>query len=264
MNFLFWPFGPSKNHLMLYKIWLENDGQPIPPEYLRRLNSFNPRGSRVILWSSQTDTRALLARHKQQFPVIHELFWAPHTSAVMRSDILRLLLIYDRGGLYSDHDAKWSHKRLSFTQDFIAWTEFVHTNEGVRNNMRITREHRGDIPEYNIRIGNYAFWSQRSGSQILARCLNRVQERMSRNANAPLSPYGVLYTTGPDVMTDTLVEGLPAPTTLMPFEKCEVHNTSWIDKDGERVLLLGRQPGKAIVQHEIHGQWRESHNINAV
>jgi hypothetical protein len=79
-------------------------------------------------------------------------------------------------------------------------------------------------------------------------------------ARAPLFAYGVLYSTGPDAMTDTLVEGLPTPDTLKPFEKCETSNTTWIDRDGESVLLLGRQPGHSILHHEIHGAWRSAHH----
>ena len=258
MKFNFWPFY-SLPPLLVYKIWLENDGKTIPPEYLSSLDKQKPRGSTVILWSSQTDTNALLSKYQASFPEIYNLFWASNTSPVMRSDILRLLLIFDRGGLYSDHDAEWKNKRLLFTHDIVVWTEFVHSDTSVRKNMETTREHRGEDPEYNVRIGNYVFWSQRPHSKILGRCLTRVQERMRKNSNTRLSPYGVLYSTGPDAMTDTLVEGLPNPTTLLPFEKCERTNTEWIDKDGERVLLLGRQPGRKIVHHEIHGQWRVSH-----
>ncbi|HPC18716.1 MAG: hypothetical protein KBC66_06645 [Kiritimatiellae bacterium] len=63
-------------------------------------------------------------------------------------------------------------------------------------------------------------------------------------------------------MTDTIVEGLPDPATLKPFEKCEQNNTEWTDKDGERVLLLGRQPGRIFARHEIHGAWRAAHASN--
>lgn len=249
----------SRQCPLVYKIWLENDGNPVPSEYLRVLNKRKPKGGNVVLWSGQAETRALLARHKSRFPGIFDLFWAPHTSPVMRSDILRLLLIFDRGGIYSDHDIEWNHRRLVFTRDFIAWTESVNSEDAVRKNMATTREFRGEIPEYNVRVANYVFWSRKPHSPILARGLNRVQERLGRNAQAPLSQYGVLYNTGPDVMTDTIVEGLPDASTLKPFEKCEHSNTGWIDKDGESVLLLGRQPGKAIARHEIHGTWRAAH-----
>ncbi len=249
----------SPARIPVVKIWLENDGKPMPPEYARQLARRRPRGGAVRLWSGRAETDALLAAHRDRFPALHDLFWAPHTSPVMRSDILRLLIVFDRGGLYSDHDAEWTWKRLPRGHDFIAWTEFVHTDEEVRKNMRMTREHRGDVPEYNVRIGNYVFWSPRPRSPILGRALARVQERLVRNSAAPLSPYGVLYTTGPDVMTDTLVEGLPDPATLQPFAKCERSNTAWTDRDGERVLLLGREPGRAYVKHEIHGQWRAAH-----
>jgi hypothetical protein len=258
MNFNFWrPF--SNPGPLVYKIWLENDGKPIPPSYLRYLNQRKPRGSQVVLWSSQVETNALLSKHQNRFPGIFDLFWAQNTSPVMRSDILRLLLIFDRGGIYSDHDAEWTKKRVTFNHDFVVWTEFVHSAESIRKNMATTREHRGEVPEYRVRIGNFVFLSRTPDSPILGRCLNRVQERMRRNSQVRLSPYGVLYSTGPDVMTDTIVEGLPDPSTLTPFEKCEHTNTEWTDQDGERVLLIGRQPGKAIVQHEIHGQWRAAH-----
>ena len=261
MKFFRWPFAPQ-SVVLVYKIWLENDGNPIPTGYLRSLDKRKPRGAKVILWSSQAETRALLARHQDQFPGIYELFWAPYTSPVMRSDILRLLLIYDRAGIYSDHDIEWGRKPVPTGPDFVAWTEFVNSDEAVQKNMAMTREFRGDVPEYNVRIANYVFWSRRPHSPILARCLNRIQERLGRNAHAPLSQYGVLYNTGPDVMTDTIVEGLPDPATLKPFEKCEHNNTEWIDKDGERVLLLGRQPGRIFARHEIHGAWRAAHASN--
>lgn len=258
MNLHFWPFH-SPNPVSVYKIWLENDGKPIPSEYLQFLNRRKPRNGRVILWTSQPETRDLLAKHKERFPGIFELFWAPHTSPVMRSDILRLLLIFDRGGIYSDHDIEWGRKWLSFDQDFIAWTESVQGDEAVRKNMQTTREHRGEVPEFNVRIANYVFWSQKPYSPILGRCLNRVQERMRKNAGARLSQYGVLYTTGPDAMTDTVIEGLPNLAVLQPYEKCEYYNVEWRDQDGERVLLFGRQPGKAYARHEIHGHWRAAH-----
>ena len=258
MKFPFGLYAP-KQTLFVYKIWLENDGNPIPPEYMRSLDKRKPRGGKVILWSSQAETRSLLVQHKDRFPGIFELFWAPYTSPVMRSDILRILLLFDRGGIYSDHDIEWSNKRPLFKHDFIVWTEFVNSDEAVRKNMAMTREYRGEVPEYNVRIANYVFWSRKPRSPILARCLNRIQERLGRNAHAPLSQYGVLYNTGPDVMTDTIVEGLPDPYILQPFEKCEHSNTEWIDRDGECVLLLGRQPGKTFARHEIHGAWRAAH-----
>jgi hypothetical protein len=243
----------------VYKIWLENDGKSMPPAYRKLLHKRKPRGSQVVFWASRQETDQLLETHRTRFPILTDLFWAPNTSPVMRSDILRLLVVYDRGGLYCDHDARWGKSQMPLDHDFVVFTEYVHTDEAVRKNMESTREHRGDSPEYNVRIGNYAFYSRRPHSQILARCLDRVQERMSLNAGAPLSAYGVLYSTGPDAMTDTLVEGLPTPDTLKPFEKCETSNTTWIDRDGESVLLLGRQPGRSILHHEIHGAWRSAH-----
>jgi hypothetical protein len=242
----------------VYKIWLENDGNLMPPKYMRYLHKRKPLGSRVVLWSSQLETMELVAKYQERFPVINDLFWARNTSPVMRSDILRLLVIYDRGGMYSDHDTHWQRKRLNLNYDLIVWTEFAHNNEDVRKNMAITREHRGETPEYNVRIGNYVFWSRAPHSPVIERCLERVQKRMQKNADAPLSIYGVLYTTGPDAMTDTIVEGLPDPATLQPFEKCEFANTEWADKDGERILLLGRRPGREIVAHESHGAWKTS------
>jgi hypothetical protein len=258
MSFDFWHLF-HKQRPLVYKIWLENDGKPIPHEYLHYLNRRKLQGGKVVLWSSQAETNGLLAKYRDKFPRIYDLFWAKYTSPVMRSDILRLLLIYDQTGIYSDHDIEWSRRRLPVGYDFIAWTEFVNSDEAVRKNMAMTREFRGDVPEFNVRIANYVFGSWKPNSPILGRCLHRVQERLQRNSNAPLSQYGVLYTTGPDVMTDTLVEGLPDLSTLKPFEKCAHSNVEWTDRDGERVLLLGRQPGKAIARHEIHGAWRAAH-----
>ena len=258
MNFDFWPF-TSKPLPILYKIWLENDGKPLPVGYLRDLEANRPKGCMVAHWTSAADTQALLAKYRDQFPLIYEYFWASNTGPSMRSDMLRYLLIYDRGGLYADHDVEWSRKRLPTGYDLILWTEFANNDETVRKNMETTRAYRGDVPEYNVRIANYVFRSGSPRSPLLERCLNLVQERLRKNAHAHVSQYGVLYLTGPDMMTDNVVAGLPDPATLKPFAKRETENVEWTDRDGERVLLLGRQPGRALALHQTHGVWRSAH-----
>ena len=246
----------SKQNPDMYKIWLENDGKPIPAEYVHFLNKRKPWGSQAVLWSSRAETNQLLAKYKDRFPVIHDLYWSPHTRPVSRSDILRLLIVFDRPCIYSDHDIEWSWRLPSISQDVVLWAEFVHTDEAVRKNMTMTREFRGENPEYNVRVANYVFWTRKPHSTLIERCLKNIQKRLGNHSQAPLSDYGVLYATAGDVITDTVVEGLPDPSTLKPFEKCEHTNTSWTDKDGETVLLFGRKPGRAIAKHEIHGQWR--------
>ncbi len=240
----------------MYKIWLENDGKPIPAEYLRTLHRKKPWGAQVHLWSSRDETNRLLAKYKDRFPIIHELYWSAHTRPVSRSDILRLLLVYDRPCIYSDHDISWRWRLPSVRQDVVFWTEFVHADQTVRDNMALTREYRGDVPEFNVRIANYVFWTRKPQAAIIGRCLRNIQARLARHAQARLSDYGVLYVTAGDAITDTVVEGLPAPAVLQPFEKCETANTAWTDQEGDAVLLLGRIPGQAIAKHEIHGQWR--------
>lgn len=261
MNLDLWPFS-RKSKPTLYKVWIENDGKPLPPGYLPDLESNRPKGCSVLNWTSAADTRALLDQHKDRFPLIHEYFWASNTVPGMRSDMLRYLLIYDRGGIYSDHDVEWSRKRLPTGYDLILWTEFVHDDDAVRKNMETTRAHRGDTPEYNIRIANYVFQSTKPRSPLIERGLKLIQERLRKNANAPLSQYGALYTAGPDAWTDNVINGLPDPDTLKPFEKCETRNTEWTDRDGERILLLGRQPGRVLALHQTHGLWRSAHEKN--
>ena len=246
----------AKQYPVMYKIWLENDGKPIPPEYFHFLNKRKPLGSQAFLWSSRDETNQLLEKYKDQFPIIHKLYWSPHTRPVSRSDILRLLIVFDRPCIYSDHDIEWSWRLPTIHQDVALWTEFVHTDEAVRKNMVMTREFRGETPEYNVRIANYVYWTRKPHSALIGRCLKNIQERLNRNSQFTLSDYGVLYTTAGDVLTDTVVEGLPASSILQPFEKCEHTNTSWTDTDGDQVLLFGRLPGRSIAKHEIHGQWR--------
>ena len=258
MNFGFWPFS-AKPQPILYKVWLENDGKPLPQGYLRDLEDNRPKGYAVAHWTSAADTQALLAKYQSQFPLIHEYFWASSTVPGMRSDMLRYLLIYDRGGLYADHDVEWSRKRLPSGYDLILWTEFVNSDETVRKNMETTRAYRGEIPEYNVRIANYVFQSRAPRSPLIERGLKLVQERLRINANARLPQYGALYTAGPDAWTDNVVAGLPDPEILQPFEKCETGNVEWTDRGGERVLLLGRQPGRALALHQTHGVWRSAH-----
>ena len=258
MNFGFWPFS-SKPQPILYKVWLENDGKPLPVGYLRDLEENRPKGCTVAHWTSAGDTQALLAKYQSQFPLIHEYFWASNTGPSMRSDMLRYLLIYDRGGIYADHDVEWGRKRLPAGYDLILWTEFVNSDETVCQNMATTRSYRGEVPEYNVRIANYVFQSQNPRSPLIERGLKLVEKRLGKNANAHVAPYGVLYTTGPDAWTDNVVAGLPDPAIFKPFDKCEAQNIEWIDRDGERVLLLGRQPGRALALHQTHGVWRSAH-----
>lgn len=250
------PFLARRPPPTVYKIWLENDGKPIPPEYVRMLDQRKPRDCPAVLWSSREATNRLLDKYKDRFPVIHELYWSPHTRPVSRSDILRLLLVYDQPCIYSDHDIEWSRHLFRCRQDVVFWTEFVHSDATVRSLMDTTRPFRGDAPEYNVRIANYVYWTLKPHSAIVARCLRRIQERLGRFAGTTLSDYGVLWATAGDPITDTVVEGLPHPDWLKPFAKCETENVAWTDREGERVLLMGRVPGAKVANHRIHGQWR--------
>jgi hypothetical protein len=243
-------------HPTLYKIWLENDGKPMPSDYPHLLNQNKPKGCPAILWTSQDDTRKLLAKYRERFPIIYELYWSPHTRPVSRSDILRLLLVYDQPCIYSDHDIVWSRKLPPIRHDIVFWTEFVHSDATVRENMATTREFRGEVPEYNVRIANYVYWTRKPHSAIIARCLRRIQERLGRFADVTLSDYGVLWATAGDPITDTVVEGLPDPGLLKPPQKCEKENVEWVDREGEHVLLMGRIPGQKVAFHQVHGQWR--------
>ena len=52
-------------------------------------------------------------------------------------------------------------------------TDPANKDAAVRQYMETTRPFRGDVPEYNVRIANYVYWTLQPHSAVVARCLRR-------------------------------------------------------------------------------------------
>lgn len=174
------------------------------------------------------------------------------------------MIIYKYGGLYADLDCSPT-KSLDDVFHVAGLRYTVHNTllcvEDIKTEEEMARSAqwviRGGVPEYKTRIANYVFWAK-AGSPTLKRAIDIAAERLERVPKEmyhPSSqhthlqnPYAIIYTTGPDVLTeaafhvgkDATTRGTDPGVLVLPPDKCHMNNLAtgtWIG-DGNAATAL--------------------------
>ncbi|KAJ3330023.1 hypothetical protein HDU76_006646 [Blyttiomyces sp. JEL0837] len=147
-------------------------------------------------------------------------------SPIEQADLLRLLVVHAYGGIYADLDV---YPSTNFTNtlmeagfdhrihEFVAFTEVYFLDDVIFGREYTIRQ---GIPEINTRIANYLLYAAK-GSKVLYQVIlmviqrvHRVQRMSSEQINSMPSQYTVLYSSGPDAVTEALFGG--PGISLMP------------------------------------------------
>ena len=135
-------------------------------------------------------------------------FWLPYIQYpknIQRCDIIRYMLMYQFGGVYSDLDVE-PNISIDFLLNKYHWANVIFgvgrekPIEKCRNTTRIETIRKG-VMEIPTRIANYFFISRIPYHPIWIDILKLAKRRASCTIN---SQYGIIYTTGPDVVTTVL------------------------------------------------------------
>lgn len=194
----------------------------------------------------------VLRRHYDQLDkVVKEnlpefwLMYRNYTKPIQQCDIIRYMLMYQYGGVYTDLDviptvgidsvlAKYPHANVIFGIARIKpkdKCQLAQRHESIR---------RGE-PEIPVRLANYFFIARIPYHPIWIDILSLAKQRSNRPIK---SQYGIIYTTGPDVVTTAInkhrskyrdIEIVPMDIftqsfrhTCTSFSKGK-HQTSWRD-----------------------------------
>jgi mannosyltransferase OCH1-like enzyme len=141
---------------------------------------------------------------KENFPKFW-LMYRNYPKPIQQCDIIRYMLMYQYGGVYTDLDvipnvdinsvlSKYPHANVIFG---IAR---VKPQNKCRLAQRQESIRRGE-PEIPVRLANYFFIARIPYHPIWMDILNLAKQRCNRPIQ---SQYGIIYTTGPDVVTTAI------------------------------------------------------------
>lgn len=205
---------PKLIHTM-YGLW--DDAEPGLAErfilggWIRR----NPAWA-VVLWR-KPHLESLL---NQEYPEYLATYGSFERGA-QKADFLRYLLVYHFGGAYCDLDlyCRASLENFQLAQEAVFHTETMLTPEEMVDNGRRHHIRRG-VPEKRQRIANY-FFAATPRHPVLRDLLALVERRASET---PKEDYDVIYTTGPDAMTEAVLSSECPAIRILSVE--EAHQTA--------------------------------------
>eukprot|EP01062_Namystynia_karyoxenos_P070301 TRINITY_DN65691_c0_g1_i1.p1 TRINITY_DN65691_c0_g1~~TRINITY_DN65691_c0_g1_i1.p1 ORF type:complete len:486 (+),score=120.74 TRINITY_DN65691_c0_g1_i1:84-1460(+) len=236
-----------RNIWLVYGLWDNTEMPPQGRRVVERFKQLNPGWAVRVVGRQEADDFVA-----KEFPHV-AADWKGATP-IVRADLLRLLLVLRRGGLYADLDSIFHHSvsvllasngfdparhdGLFFTETTVNGFDM---SEGARMPLR------NGVPEIATRVANYAFYAT-AGSAVMENLAALATYRLKRisalaaaggvtGSDGPHGGYSTLYTAGPDCVTEAVFGG--AGTTLLP-----------------RVVLVSMTAPKRITNHGM-GTWRE-------
>lgn len=185
----------------VYGLW---DKTPLPPVYEQTYNLWKSQGWKVKLWNLE-EVKALLnlpqySHYKKTYESL--------SRNIQRADFIRYLIVYHEGGFYFDLDCQPTSNSLLQelrsslrTSKNIFFVETITSEDFAKKTAELYPIRRG-IPETTVRISNFAFGCHK-GSSVLKKVLELATKRCQKNPTITCE-YDVLYTTGPDCMTEVV------------------------------------------------------------
>jgi hypothetical protein len=135
------------------------------------------------------------------------LSYKQYPKNIQRCDVIRYMLMYRCGGVYSDLDVT-PNTSIDFILNKYKWANVIFgvgrekPLKKCRHTTQVEGIRQGEM-EIPIRIANYFFISRIPYHPIWIDILKLAKKRSSLKVT---SQYGIIYTTGPDVVTTSISE----------------------------------------------------------
>eukprot|EP00039_Didymoeca_costata_P014095 m.223631 g.223631 ORF g.223631 m.223631 type:complete len:263 (+) comp15945_c0_seq18:281-1069(+) len=244
---------------LLNYLGLWDDG-PMPDVFKTNLKAWkqmNPAW-RVKVWTKAEVKKLWKTKYPELIPQ-----WKT-TRPIQQADIARLMIIDTYGGLYADLDTAPS-KAIDDIMQVGGFRYIQHETvlciEDIKNPKETEGSKRFAIrkgsAELKTRIANYVFWGK-PGSAVIRNALKLAIERVRTTPstlyhvpNRPdmRNPYAIIYTTGPDVLTESTFErnqnndGSHKPAAhnvlVLTEEQCHMNNLAtgtWIGDNAKATV----------------------------
>lgn len=152
-------------------------------------------------------------------------FWLTYQNYpknIQRCDVIRYMLMYQYGGVYSDLDVT-PKRSVNWLLDEYPWANVIFGVARIKpkDKCRATTKHetirRGE-PEIPHRLSNYFMVSRIPYHPIWIDILKLAKNRSRAKIT---SQYGIIYTTGPDIVTTALSKRrhMYQDIAIVPIEK---------------------------------------------
>lgn len=207
----------------VFGLW---DTSPMPSEFEHTVRMWRAQG-----WDTQVWDKAAVEQLMINYPKWQALYDSL-SRPVQKADLARYVIVYDQGGFYFDLDAVPIHSAKPLkhyiqqsTKPAIYFLESVQPDSWVEHTAR-RFPIRDGVNEHPERLANFAFGAV-AGHESLQAILDVVVSRVSKNPG-PVDNYGVLYTTGPDAVTDALQTWRrtrqQVPFAILPHKQFILHH----------------------------------------
>ena len=174
------------------------------PPFQRNLDKWkrkNPTWNLQVLRRHYDQLDKLVKEHFPQFWLMYRNYPRP----IQQCDIIRYMLMYQYGGVYTDLDV------VPNVEIDTVLTKYPNANVifGIarvkpKEKCRLAQRHesiRKGEPEIPVRLANYFFIARIPYHPIWIDILRLARDRADRPIH---SQYGIIYTTGPDVVTTAI------------------------------------------------------------
>jgi hypothetical protein len=205
---------PDENAIhFVFGLW--SDGKTMPTKFQSNLGAWkaaNP--SRPVHVWNNTGCSALVQNHFPEYESIYR-----SSAPIQKADLVRYMIILTYGGFYGDLDVGcvdsnnlgvlFQKLELGPTHSAMTFWEMGRLSKASAIESARIHPIRRQIPEYQTRLANYAFWCK-PGCALLKRVLGLAMHRVQRTRqrgghDASDVDYRILYTTGPDVFTEASI-----------------------------------------------------------
>ena len=185
----------------------------------------------IVCWNKQTAEAFIQCESPEHWALYQAL---PRN--VQRADLLRYLLLYRLGGFYVDLDVRCGAgidrvRREHADAGVLACVETTLTPQQAR---RIGSQEpiRNGRAEYTERIANF-FLGAKAGHPLLGAIIALLAQRSALDVH---TDYDVLYTTGPDVVTEVIQRA----------------------RETSDLVVLDEAEASRLFQHLTFGSWRSA------
>lgn len=143
---------------------------------------------------------------KKHFEWFYQIYME-YPKSIQRCDIIRYMLMYHYGGVYSDLDVECKMPISKLLRQY-QWANVIFGISRIKSKQKCDlaakyETIRNGKPEIPVRIANYWCLSRIPNHPIWIDILKLAKKRARSFLQ---SQYGIIYTTGPDVITTALSE----------------------------------------------------------
>jgi mannosyltransferase OCH1-like enzyme len=213
----------EKTAHFIYGIW--DDGE-IPGKFMNNIHKWNKYNWNTVIWN-KASCNSLLNKYPNWKSLIEKC-----TRPIQMADLFRLLIVYDRGGFYFDLDVEPIEElpEIILEYEVVFFIEMVMSKEWAEETKKRFKIRNG-YAESTHRVANFAFGST-PRHKAISDILELARKRL--NDSTIYIDYDVLYTTGPDVVTEIV--------NSSKYENSLVMDAKWSSK---------------YFKHHCTGTWRQ-------